>query len=151
MGVRVPIQPTAAARATLAAAGVELPRALMRAGVRAALREAGARAAEISITLLGDDEIAELNREYLSHQGPTDVISFALFEPPEPPLGDIYIGTGRALHQARSRRIEPGHELTRLAVHGALHVLGHDHPDGDARTACEMWRLQERIVRAVLA
>ena len=42
-------------------------------------------------------------------------------------------------------------ELLRLAVHGTLHVLGYDHPDGPGRTRCSMWRRQERYVRRLLA
>jgi probable rRNA maturation factor len=123
----------------------------MRAGVRRVLREAGARDGEISVTLLGDAEIASLNREYLAHDGPTDVISFTLFAADEPPLGDVYIGAEQALRQARVRRIGAREELTRLAVHGALHVLGHDHPAGAERVHCAMWQLQEQIVEEVLA
>lgn len=151
MPLRVPIQITPAARAALARAGTEPPRDLMRAGVRRALRGAGVREAEVSITLLADDEIAALNRQYLEHDGPTDVISFTLFEAGDPPLGDVYIGAEQALRQARSRRIRGQEELTRLAVHGALHVLGHDHPGGAERVHCEMWQLQERIVDEVLS
>jgi probable rRNA maturation factor len=151
MPLRVPIQITAAARAALTRAGTDLPRDRMRAGVRRVLREAGAREAEVSVTLLGDAEIASLNREYLAHDGPTDVISFTLFAADEPPLGDVYIGADQALRQARVRRIGAREELTRLAVHGALHVLGHDHPEGAERVHCAMWQLQERIVEEVLS
>jgi ssRNA-specific RNase YbeY (16S rRNA maturation enzyme) len=41
-------------------------------------------------------------------------------------------------------------ELVRLAVHGALHVLGYDHPDGPGRTRSRMWQVQERYVRRLL-
>ncbi|HSJ15873.1 MAG TPA: rRNA maturation RNase YbeY [Longimicrobiales bacterium] len=149
MGVRVRIQPSDGARALLARADVALPRVPMRAGVRRALHAAGRRDGEFSIALLDDDEIAALNAEYLGHRAATDVIAFALYEPPEPPLGDIYIGAAQALRQARARRIAPAEELTRLAVHGTLHVLGHDHPEGDARMQSDMWRLQEAIVLEV--
>jgi probable rRNA maturation factor len=41
-------------------------------------------------------------------------------------------------------------ELTRLIVHGVLHVLGHDHPDGDDRAESPMWRRQERLVQTLM-
>ena len=41
-------------------------------------------------------------------------------------------------------------ELARLAIHGTLHVLGHDHPDGDDRSASPMYVLQERLLGEVL-
>jgi probable rRNA maturation factor len=149
MGVRVPIQVTAAAQDTLAKGVLVLPRGLLRTGVRRALRAAGVREAEISLTLLGDAGIAELNAEYLGHDRPTDVIAFALHEPGEAPLGDVYLGVDEALRQARSHGVALAEELLRLAVHGTLHVLGHDHPAGTARLRSPMWRLQEEIVSQV--
>jgi probable rRNA maturation factor len=41
-------------------------------------------------------------------------------------------------------------ELVRLTVHGTLHVLGYDHPEGDHRTRSAMWRRQERYVKRLL-
>lgn len=149
MGIRVRIQASATARRALGARA--LPRPLLRSGVRAALRQHEVREGEVSLTFLGDDEIAALNRQYLRHDGPTDVISFALFEPPEPLLGDIYIGVAQAGLQAATRAIPVEQELLRLAVHGTLHVLGHDHPAGAGRTRSHMWRLQESILAEVLA
>lgn len=148
MGLRIRIQTSAAMRPGLPASAV--PRALLRSGVIAVLRDQGIREAEISMTLSADREMAELNQRYLQHDGPTDVISFSLFEPPEPVLGDIYVGVERAEAEARARGIPAAHELLRLAVHGTLHVLGYDHPVGAGRTRSRMWRLQERILEEVL-
>ena len=47
--------------------------------------------------------------------------------------------------------MDPIEELARLTVHGTLHVLGHDHPDGQDRLESEMWQIQESIVAQVLA
>jgi probable rRNA maturation factor len=128
-------------------------RELLAAAAHAALatRVAGPDdEAQLSITLLDDDAIAELNRRYLGHDGPTDVLAFALQGEAEPPLGDVYIGYQQALRQAGELGVEPAHELARLAVHGTLHVLGYDHPEGDDRTASPMWELQERLLRELL-
>ena len=148
MATRVRVQASAGARAALG--GEPVPRTLLRSGVGAALRRHAVRAGELSITLLDDEEIAGLNHRYLGHDGPTDVISFPLFEPPEPVLGDVYIGAARARSEASARAIPLAHELLRLAVHGTLHVLGHDHPEGSGRTRSRMWRLQEDILTEVL-
>lgn len=126
-------------------------RRLMQRAARAALRRANVRSAELSITLLDDAEISAMNRDFLSHEGVTDVISFALYEEGEDPVGDIYIGFDQAQRQARGDEIDAAEELARLAVHGTLHVLGHEHPDGAARLRSEMWQLQESIVAQVLA
>lgn len=125
-------------------------RTLVRRGVRATLREEGVRGAEISITLLGDDEISELNQRFLGHEGPTDVISFALHDQGQAPLGDIYIGWDQALRQAADHDEAPAAELARLAIHGTLHVLGYDHPDGTERERSSMWKRQEEIFRKVI-
>lgn len=126
-------------------------RRLMARAARAALRHAGARTAELSITLLDDAAIADMNREFLAHDGPTDVISFALFEAGEDPVGDIYIGFDQAVRQAQENGVPLSEELARLAVHGTLHVLGHEHPAGKRRLESEMWQVQEQIIAQVLA
>jgi probable rRNA maturation factor len=78
------------------------------------------------------------------------VLSFALYEPGEPPVGDVYIGLEQALRQAEEAGIDPREEVARLAVHGSLHVLGHDHPKGVGRTRSAMWIMQEQIVGRVM-
>jgi probable rRNA maturation factor len=119
---------------------------LLEDAVVATVRARGLNDAEISLTLLGDEAIADLNRRFLRHEGPTDVISFALFEEGELPVGDVYIGYEQALRQAADNGVSAEQELARLAVHGTLHVLGEDHPEGEERVESPMWALQERIV-----
>jgi probable rRNA maturation factor len=129
--------------------GVESPvdPSRVEAAVRHVLRAEGVEAAEISVALVSDAEIAALNLEYLDHEGPTDVISFALHEEGEPPLGDVYVGVDQAARQAAEFGATPAEEVIRLAVHGALHVLGYDHPEGDGRTESEMFSRQEELLR----
>jgi probable rRNA maturation factor len=114
-------------------------------------RAVGVDHAELSITWLTDEEITALNEDYLKHRGPTDVISFELYEPGELPVGDIYIGYDYALAQAAALGEDPAVELMRLAVHGTLHVLGFDHPKRADREESAMWLLQEAIVAEVVA
>lgn len=128
-----------------------LPAEAVERAVRATLRAEGHGVGEVSVAFLPDAEITELNREYLDHDRPTDVISFALHGEGEPPLGDVYVGVEQALRQAAELGVDPREELLRLAVHGTLHVLGYDHPEGEDRTDSEMFRRQEEILRAVLA
>jgi probable rRNA maturation factor len=124
--------------------------ARVEAAVRHVLRAEGVEAAEISIALVGDDQIAALNEEYLGHAGPTDVITFALHEAGEAPLGDVYVGVDQALRQAADFGATPADEVVRLAVHGTLHVLGYDHPAGADRTESEMFARQEALLRQFL-
>lgn len=130
------------------AAPVETQR--VEGAVRHVLAAEGVAAAEISIALVGDDEIASLNQDYLQHEGPTDVISFALHEEGDPPLGDIYVGVDQAARQAAEFGATPAEEVLRLAIHGTLHVLGWDHPTEAGRTESEMFTRQEALLRAFL-
>ena len=122
----------------------------LRSAVSLVLRSTGLDEGEISLTLLDDDGIRELNRTYLGRNVPTDVISFALYEGDEAVLGDVYVGYEQAAIQALEAGISVEEELARLSIHGTLHVLGYDHPDTEARAASEMFVLQERLVRRLL-
>ncbi|GAC1463259.1 MAG: hypothetical protein PVSMB1_13700 [Gemmatimonadaceae bacterium] len=96
--------------------------------------------------------MSQLNNRYFGHHGPTDVISFGLTSVGKrgAVVGDVYICAEVARDNARRQGISAGEELLRLVVHGTLHVLGHDHPRGEARTTSPMWRKQERILSRVL-
>ena len=117
------------------------------------LRTEGARHALVSIAFVTERKIAALNREHLDHRGPTDVISFgfAAVGRGDEVVGDIYIAPAVAARNAREHGRGVREELLRLVAHGVLHVLGHDHPDGEARYSSPMWRRQERLVRSALA
>lgn len=123
---------------------------LVRA-VRLTCEEEGVERAEFSVALLGDDDIADLNHRYLDVEGPTDVIAFTLGSPLHDVVGDVYVGLQQAERQAEREQIPLLEELVRLVVHGTLHVLGYDHPEGRERAACPMFERQEAFVRAVIA
>ena len=126
-----------------------LARAQVERVVRAVLR-AERRDALISVTFLGRDSMRRLNGEHKGHDVPTDVLTFRL-DPPVGGLtiGDVYICSWVAQREARARGIPLRQELIRLVVHGTLHALGRDHPEGQQRTRSTMWRRQERYVEAL--
>ena len=115
----------------------------------------GARA-RVELTLLDAHAMRRLNRRATGRRGLTDVLAFALPQPDGALLGDVYICPAAAArwvkNGARARGNGGGveEELVRLAVHGTLHVLGYDHPDGPGRTRSVMWGRQERYVRRLL-
>lgn len=88
---------------------------------------------EFNIIIVDNEEIHKLNRECRGIDRPTDVITFALEDNNDFPnldvriLGDIYI----SLDKAKGQAVEYGHsflrELSFLAIHGFLHLLGYDH------------------------
>jgi len=107
------------------------------------------RAALISVTFLGRDSMRRLNAQHKGHDRPTDVLTFALTGPADRIVGDVYICPWVARQEARARGIPFREELIRLIVHGTLHALGRDHPDGPERTRSAMWRRQERYVEGL--
>lgn len=119
---------------------------LLRRAVRETLTVAGApEAGEVSVTLLEDGEIRELNRRYLGKDRATDVLAFGLGEEGEL-LGDVYVAPDLAARGAVEHGATPREELVHLVVHGVLHLLGHDHPGGEARYGSEMFRVQEEVI-----
>ena len=114
-------------------------------------------AVAVDVTLVDDQEIHSLNREYRSIDRPTDVLSFALDEDGGEPklygcpalhlLGDIVISMETAARQAE----EFGHSLERetayLAVHGLLHLLGYDHMEEEDRAI--MREKEEEALREI--
>jgi probable rRNA maturation factor len=119
--------------------------------VRRVLAWESARGARVELTLLDAPAMRRLNRRATGRRGLTDVIAFALPQPDGTLVGDVYICPDAAWSGNGQR--ETGNvtaELVRLAVHGTLHVLGYDHPDGAGRTRSPMWRRQERYVRRLL-
>lgn len=132
------------------------------------LRWEGARRTRVELSLLGATAMRRLNRRATGRRGLTDVIAFTLPQPDGAILGDVYIcpAAARAFVGSQAGGWTGGRngdrrpagppdrlqeELVRLAVHGTLHVLGYDHPDGPGRTRSTMWRRQERYVRRLMA
>ena len=128
----------------------DAPEALLRQAVSLVFETEGVEDAELSLTLQSDADIAGLNARYLDVEGPTDVIAFALHEAGEPILGDVYVGYERAVAQAEERGIPLRGELARLAIHGVLHVLGHDHDEDSGREQGDMFQVQEALVASLL-
>jgi probable rRNA maturation factor len=123
---------------------------LVAAG-RLVLEAEGMRAGLLSFTLLTPARMAALNRRHLGHRGATDVISFGFRDPAGAVIGDVYLCPAVARENARAFGVGVREELLRLVVHGTLHVLGYDHPGGEARTGSAMWKRQERLLARVLA
>jgi probable rRNA maturation factor len=110
--------------------------------------------AEVSILLLDDEGITELNEQYLKKTGPTDVISFPMHDGAFPGvqpqlLGDIAISLETAQRQADRRGVSLHEEVTALLVHGMLHLTGYDHELSPADS--RRMKAQERKVLAKVA
>jgi probable rRNA maturation factor len=95
---------------------------------------------EISILIVDDPQIEKLNQQYLSRQGPTNVIAFAMregeFSDLSPHLlGDVVISTDTAAREAQMAATSMEQRFKELLVHGILHLMGYDHEtsEDDAR------------------
>ncbi|HEX2894038.1 MAG TPA: rRNA maturation RNase YbeY [Marmoricola sp.] len=115
--------------------------------------------AELCITAVDEDTIAELNAKWMEKEGPTDVLAFPMDElrpgqvneePEEGVLGDLVLCPAVAVRQAEEAvaQGQKGHtaiaELDLLTVHGILHLLGYDHAEPEEHQ--EMFGLQARLL-----
>ena len=108
--------------------------------------------AVMSVTFLAARAMARMNREQLGHIGATDIITFELTRPvaDAPVTGDMYICPDVARGNAKAWGVPVRQELARLVIHGTLHSLGLEHPDGESRVDSPMWRAQEKYLRAAI-
>jgi rRNA maturation RNase YbeY len=125
-------------------------RALLARRARLALRVLEQARAELSLALVGDAEMAELNLRHRGRRGPTDVLSFSPRRDAANAaawLGDVVIDVEQAARQARRARRRLDDELAKLVIHGVLHLLGHDHEvAAEARSMrAEERRLWQRV------
>lgn len=120
---------------------------------------------EVELTLCADAEMERLNFDHMGERGPTDVLSFPLHEwsvesgeahlaeddgfgPPGPLLlGDVVIDLDQAVRQAAEGGWSVPEEAVLLAIHGMLHLVGHDHAELEEE---ERMRAAERAVLSVL-
>lgn len=114
---------------------VAIDRAHMRRVVRLVLEGEGVAGAEISLAFVDNATIHALNKRYLNHDEPTDVLSFPYSEPDTPRLaGELVIGVEVAQAQAAERGHDVQAEFTLYVIHGLLHLCGReDRAEEEAR------------------
>jgi probable rRNA maturation factor len=113
---------------------------------RKILSVSGCPEAQLSILIVDDGVIQEINRDYLNKDRPTNVISFAMQEGEgggvQPDLlGDVVISAETAARDADEANTTFESELYFLLLHGILHLLGYDHERG---TQAEAQRMEAR-------
>jgi probable rRNA maturation factor len=103
---------------------------------------------EATIVLTTDDEIHMLNKQFLNHDRPTDVLAFPADETDpdtdQTYLGDVIISYESAHTQAKKNNHTVKEELQLLVVHGMLHLLGFNHSEEQEKAT--MWDLQAKIL-----
>jgi probable rRNA maturation factor len=107
----------------------------------------------LTVVIVDNAYIQNLNRQYRQVDAPTDVLSFPADPPPveienEPPyLGDLVIAYPYAVAQAEREGHRVRDSLALLVVHGTLHLLGYDHDTAEKRAA--MWAAQDAALNAL--
>ncbi len=94
----------------------------------------GVTRARVTLAFVDNPTIHRLNKQFLQHDEPTDVLSFPLSGPGARELeGDVVIGVEVAKEQSAERGHEVEAELALYAIHGLLHLCGHDDREEEAR------------------
>jgi probable rRNA maturation factor len=106
---------------------------------------------ELSILIVDDAEIAELNKTFLGRSGPTNVIAFPMQEGPfreiNPNLlGDVVISLDTAAREARQDSISLESRFDQLLIHGVLHLFGYDH-EKTSKQAQEMMVEEQKLLK----
>jgi probable rRNA maturation factor len=107
--------------------------------------------AELSVALVGNAEMQQLNAQYRHKNYPTDVLSFPAddgFPGAVRLLGDVIISVEKAKEQAKERGRSLDQETVTLLIHGIVHLLGYDH-ERSTQDARIMGRLEKKIQRAL--
>ncbi|MFA6413926.1 MAG: rRNA maturation RNase YbeY [Syntrophales bacterium] len=122
---------------------ITLNRRQIRNSLVRLLKRLGLEDRELSLLLVDNEEIRELNRIYLGRDYPTNVISFAMSEGAygdvNPQLlGDIIISVDKAMSEGKTSGASLKESLDFLMIHGLLHLLGYDHESSDTQEARRM-------------
>lgn len=133
----------------------QLSDARIRAGVRALVAGEGATVADLGIVLTDHDTVHRLNREYLSHDYRTDVLSFSLRSPADPTdaddgtveiEGEVYVDLDTAAERCSEFDASFEEEALRYVLHGVLHLVGYE--DATDASHAEMQSLEDRYLQA---
>lgn len=116
------------------------------------MRFEGRPKAEVSVLLVDDEGIRELNRSYRGIDQPTDVLAFSQREGLDQEvnpnlLGDIVVSVETALVQSKTYKQSLEREISLYLIHGLLHLLGYDDTEPLARA--RMFRRQEEILKQI--
>lgn len=138
---------------------IPVDRRRLAAGVTRALAALGMdnlESVELCIVLAGDLAIAKLHGEHFGDPTPTNVISFPArrrtpARPGKGPLGDIVISAETAARDAAEAGQPADHELLFLAIHGLLHLIGHDHVKPGAKGRAQRQRMEREERRLLKA
>ena len=94
----------------------------------------------LNVVFVNDEELRTINKNFLQHDYYTDIITFDLSEKADVIEGELYISLERVVANAQSHQVEVTNELSRVVIHGVLHLAGLS--DKEESQAVEMRKLE---------
>ena len=118
----------------------------LRSMIKTLIEDESSGASSVNVVYCNNRLMCDLNKNFLGHNGTTDVLAFDLDDGErEELLGEVYVNLQQARKQAKDFKIKYNEEVERLTVHGILHLLGYD--DKGAKSRREMWERQEGFLK----
>ena len=128
---------------------IRVPRKLLAELVEFVARSEGVRVGAVDIAVVDSSEISGVNRRFLGHAGPTDVIGFDLSDRASHGLSAQLVVCGDvAVRQGPLHGLKPQHELMLYVIHGLLHMMGYE--DTSIRGAARMHAREEELLKEFL-
>ena len=126
----------------------------LRKAAKTVLADLAPPDSEVSVSLVGDSQIRELNRRYLDRDKPTNVLAFSMregaFVSLHPQLlGDVVISVDTARRQSNRFGLKEVEMVILLMIHGILHLLGYEH-EGTKKGSNQMALKQKELFRRVI-
>ncbi len=119
-----------------------IPKKTIKIAIINTLKNENVNKAQINVIIINDKYMKKLNKKYLNHNYSTDVLTFQLED--KPIEAEIYISFETAVRQAKIYNVSTTNELSRLAIHGTLHLLGYR--DDTENNRKSMNKLQEELL-----
>ena len=101
----------------------------------------------ISVLLVSDEEIQEVNKKYLGHDYATDVVTFPLHIDPDPIEGEIYVSLQTTERNSNTFNNSHSAEIVRVVIHGILHLTGYDDSTSESRE--EMKKKEDQYLNLI--
>jgi len=98
----------------------------------------------LSISFINSEELRDINKEYLNHDYETDIITFNYSKKPKEIDGEILVSYEEAKRNAKIFNVTYGKELSRLVIHGMLHLLNFD--DNNKENKKIMKRMENKLI-----
>ena len=101
-----------------------------------------------NIILMSDEELLEINREFMKHDYFTDIITFNYSEVPKNVEAELYISWDRVKENANDHNVNDLDELYRVIIHGTLHLVGFE--DSTLELKSEMQLLENQYINIIV-